>query len=90
MELLSGLSWADQVPDSLTSEPVSLDQIISQLSCQQPPQPYIDIDFNVSNPTRHSKLTSSQNSIGCNSLTELQMQSVLECFQFLRLVVLST
>jgi hypothetical protein len=48
MELLSGLSWSEQTSVSLASEPLSLDQIISQISCQQPAQPYIDIDFTVS------------------------------------------
>lgn len=46
MELLSGLSWADQT-DSLSSRPLNLDQIITQVTCQQPAQPYIDIDFTV-------------------------------------------
>lgn len=48
MELLSGLSWSEQTSASLTSEPLSLDQIISQISCQQPAQPYIDINISVS------------------------------------------
>ncbi|XP_054276720.1 uncharacterized protein LOC128995726 [Macrosteles quadrilineatus] len=38
MELLSGLSWSEQTSASLASEPLSLDQIISQISYNSVPE----------------------------------------------------